>query len=322
MTSALRALVDADSRRPGPSASDRTRVYAALGVSLGLPAGAVVAAHAASASAATAATSTTGTAVATAVGAASAVGRVALIVKAPLVSVGVGAVLGAALTAYVVKGPVARWSASAHARRAVATATAPARAPAPLAPPIVTAPPVAMPAFSSTATAAARTAPAEGPVPVDERPPAGHAAPRHAVAAPPATTREQRLERAQDRAQDRAQNVQDVVVADEERAPAPASPAASAGVLSAEQALLDPARVALARGDGAGALARLAQHERRFPNGALSQEREAMVIRALVLTGDRDRARAHAESFRSRYPGSLLWPMIAASLDGPLGSRR
>ena len=47
-----------------------------------------------------------------------------------------------------------------------------------------------------------------------------------------------------------------------------------------------------------------------------------MAIRALVLTGDRDRARARAESFRSRYPGSLLWPMIAATLDAPLGSRR
>ena len=78
---------------------------------------------------------------------------------------------------------------------------------------------------------------------------------------------------------------------------------------------------ALAHGDGVGALARLALHERRFPNGALAQEREAMAIRALVLTGDREHARARADAFRARYPGSLLWPMIAASLDAPLGSR-
>jgi hypothetical protein len=317
MSSALRALVDADNRRPGPSDTDRNRVYAALGVSLGLPVGAVVAAHAASASAATGA----GSAVATTVSAASAVGRVALIVKAPLVSVGVGAVLGAALTAYVVKGPVARWSASARARRAVATAAVPARAAAPIAPPVVPAPAVAAPALPSAA--AASPTPAEAPVPVDERPTAAPAAPRHAVAAPSATTRE-RLERAQDRVPDRAQDRvpdrqdQQDRMNDEEHV---AAPVASAGVLSAEQALLDPARVAIARGDGAGALARLALHERRFPNGALSQEREAMAIRALVLTGDRDRARARAESFRSRYPGSLLWPMIAASLDAPLGSR-
>jgi hypothetical protein len=86
------------------------------------------------------------------------------------------------------------------------------------------------------------------------------------------------------------------------------------GALGAEQALLDPARAALARGDGVAALARLDVHERRFPTGALSQEREAMSIRALVLTGRRDRAVARAASFRARYPDSLLWPMIDATL--------
>jgi outer membrane protein assembly factor BamD (BamD/ComL family) len=79
--------------------------------------------------------------------------------------------------------------------------------------------------------------------------------------------------------------------------------------------LLDPARAALAHGDGATAMERLGLHEQRFPNGALSQEREAMAIKALVLTGDRDRARARAASFCARYPGSLLWPMIGATLD-------
>jgi hypothetical protein len=47
-----------------------------------------------------------------------------------------------------------------------------------------------------------------------------------------------------------------------------------------------------------------------------------MTIRALAMTGDGDRARTRAEAFRSRYPGSLLWPMIAASLDAVPGSRR
>jgi hypothetical protein len=46
-----------------------------------------------------------------------------------------------------------------------------------------------------------------------------------------------------------------------------------------------------------------------------------MTIRALALTGDGAGARVRAESFRARYPGSLLWPMIAATLDAPLGSR-
>ena len=48
-----------------------------------------------------------------------------------------------------------------------------------------------------------------------------------------------------------------------------------------------------------------------------------MAIRALVLMGERDHAtRARAESFRSRYPDSLLWPMISATLDAPLGCPR
>ena len=95
----------------------------------------------------------------------------------------------------------------------------------------------------------------------------------------------------------------------------------SSSGLAAEQALLDPARAALAHGDGSAALARLSAHERAFPNGALAQEREAMTIRALALAGDGTRARGRAQSFRSRYPDSLLWPMIAATLDAPLGSR-
>jgi hypothetical protein len=286
MSPALRALVAADQQRPGPSDIDRRRVYAALGASLGvLPLGAVVAAHAASAtSAASAATaaSASSTAVTTAMGAVSAVGRLALLVKAPLVSVGVGAVLGATLTAYVVKGPAARWTASARSRRAAVTAVAPPRAMTPVAP-------VALAAEAPAAEAPAAEAPAAVDVPVPV------AAPTHHVAA-----------------------AAKAHLTDDHRAEAPV---VNAGTLAAEQALLDPARAALAHGDGTGALARLALHERQFPKGALSQERDAMTIRALALTGDRARARARAESFRSRYPGSLLWPMIAATLDAPLGSR-
>ncbi|HEX4460995.1 MAG TPA: hypothetical protein VIA18_23605, partial [Polyangia bacterium] len=83
----------------------------------------------------------------------------------------------------------------------------------------------------------------------------------------------------------------------------------------------DPARAALARGDGSDAFARLELHERRFPSGALAQEREAMTIRALVLMGDRDRARSRATAFRAHYPDSLLWPMIKATLDATLSAR-
>jgi hypothetical protein len=99
----------------------------------------------------------------------------------------------------------------------------------------------------------------------------------------------------------------------------------AADTLAAEQALLDPARAAIARGDGAAALADLDAHERRFPAGALSQEREAMAIHALVLTGDRARAERRAATFRARFPGSVLQPLIDTALDtaldAPLRSR-
>jgi hypothetical protein len=289
MSPLLRSLVDADNQRPGPSSDDRTRVYATLGVSLGLiPAGAVVAAHAASAASATAATQVTATAVAasststvaTAVGAASAVGRLALLIKAPLMTVGVGAVLGAALTAYVVKSPAARSTATA-ARKAVTAGVLATPRTAPGATAVVPVP---------TPTAEAR-APEERPAAPAEHPVAIRTAPIHhdRVAATSGTP----------------PLAEDELADDAVRA---------GGALAAEQALLDPARAELARGDGGGALARLELHERRFPSGALAQEREAMTIRALVLTGDRDRARSRASTFRAHYPDSLLWPMIQATL--------
>ena len=120
MSDALRALVEADAQRPGPPDNVRTGVYAALGVSLGvIPAGVVVATNAAAATTTAAASATAGTATAgttAAATAAGAAGPVALLAKVPLVGVGLGAVLGASLTAYVVKGP------PSHARRAPAAA--------------------------------------------------------------------------------------------------------------------------------------------------------------------------------------------------------
>ncbi len=288
MSPLLRSLVDADNQRPGPSPDDRARVYATLGVSLGLiPAGAVVAAHAATATAAAASGGTS--TVATAVGAASAVGRLALLIKAPLMTVGVGAVLGAALTAYVVKSPAARSTATAT-RKAVAASVLATPRTAPIAVPVVPAP------------MAEATAPEERPPAPAERVVALRTTPVHH---------------------------EHVAVTSEAPPLAAATPDAAnvavvGGALAAEQSLLDPARAELARGDGSGALARLELHERRFPSGALAQEREAMTIRALGLMGDRDRARARASSFRAHYPDSLLWPMVQATLatlDATLSAR-
>jgi hypothetical protein len=284
MSPALRALIDADHQRPGPSDGVRTGVYAALGVSLGvLPAGAIAAAEAATATATTT-TATAGTtaaaatpaaaAASTVVGATKVVGPLAFLAQAPLIGVGVGAVLGAALTAYVVKGPKAPSPRvePAPAAQVVAAAPPPAVEPAPTPEPAPAVSPEPAPAVSPRAPRPA--------APVARR-----------IAATPAPSVDDRPARAEE-----------------------ARKVATSGALAAEQSLLDPARAALAGGDGATALARLALHERRFPAGLLSQEREAMAIRALVLTGARADAERRAAAFRSRYPGSLLGPTIDATL--------
>ena len=276
MSPALRALIEADNQRPGPSDRVRTGGYAALGVSLGVvPAGAIVAAHAATASTATSATATA----TTTVGALSTMGRLALLAKAPLVGVGLGAVLGATVMAYVVKKPVASRPSAEKPTVAVVTH---ARATA------LEAAPDDRPVGSEPAPVLARRAVASSTAALPHR-----LAPELRGASPASNpeTSDQRLP-----------------------AQKPEPSAHAPGALAAEQALLDPARVALAHGDGAEALARLDAHERRFPGGALSQEREAMAIHALVLTGDHARAQMRADSFRSRYPDSVLWPMIDAAL--------
>jgi hypothetical protein len=97
--------------------------------------------------------------------------------------------------------------------------------------------------------------------------------------------------------------------------PAPGSPAASNGnSLAAERALLDVARSAFGRGDGDAALAALTRHEKLYPNGQLTEEREALAVRALVLTDRGDQARARGAKFRKRYPSSVMLPALEAAL--------
>lgn len=60
------------------------------------------------------------------------------------------------------------------------------------------------------------------------------------------------------------------------RAPRPVP----AGSLRAERLLLETASAALMRGDTESALKALRQHAQRFPSGALSEEREALLARA------------------------------------------
>jgi hypothetical protein len=83
--------------------------------------------------------------------------------------------------------------------------------------------------------------------------------------------------------------------------------------LAAERAALDVARTALGRGDGANALAACDEHARKYPRGALAEEREAIAVQALVLEHRGDDARARAERFRKAHPRSILLPAVLAA---------
>lgn len=82
-----------------------------------------------------------------------------------------------------------------------------------------------------------------------------------------------------------------------------------------ELALLEPARSSIGRGDYGAALAAIAQHRREFPNGQLSEEREALRVRALWGLGQKPAALAAAKVFRKRYPRSGLLSWLKAQSD-------
>jgi hypothetical protein len=91
--------------------------------------------------------------------------------------------------------------------------------------------------------------------------------------------------------------------------------ASSRDQLAAESALLDIARVAVAQGDGVRALEAVARHRTQFPGGALTEEREALEIKALHLLGRDAEARAHEARFERVYPKSLFLPALRGIVD-------
>jgi hypothetical protein len=98
--------------------------------------------------------------------------------------------------------------------------------------------------------------------------------------------------------------------------PAPADSAPPGQQLAAESALLDVARGGIARGEAQQALDAVARHEAQFPHGMLTEEREALAVKALLLADRHDEALARAERFRQRYPQSLFLPALEGSLGG------
>jgi hypothetical protein len=84
--------------------------------------------------------------------------------------------------------------------------------------------------------------------------------------------------------------------------------------LADEQAILDVARAALNRSDGAAALGAVDRHEQRYPSGLLSEEREVLGIQALLLLSRTEDARARGARFEQRYPRSVLLPTVQAAI--------
>jgi len=87
--------------------------------------------------------------------------------------------------------------------------------------------------------------------------------------------------------------------------------------LARERALLDVARERAAHGEPALVLEQTEQHRSQFPQGQLSEEREALAIRALIALDRRDEARARAQLFRASYPNSFLTPVLDSALAVP-----
>jgi hypothetical protein len=91
---------------------------------------------------------------------------------------------------------------------------------------------------------------------------------------------------------------------------APAPRAAKQPVPIDELRLLRRARAAVAARDFGGALPPLVEHARRFKDGRLAEEREALRVKALAGLGHADEARRAAGQFEARFPRSVLLPAV------------
>ena len=79
---------------------------------------------------------------------------------------------------------------------------------------------------------------------------------------------------------------------------------------AAERVLIEKIHSALGHGDPGGALSAVAEHEKQFPAGSHTDEREALAVQALSRQGRMDDARARADRFRKRFPGSFFRSIV------------
>jgi hypothetical protein len=90
-----------------------------------------------------------------------------------------------------------------------------------------------------------------------------------------------------------------------------ARPATAQESYAAELDLLARAQVACASREFSNALVLVAEHGRKFPNGRLAEEREALRVRALEGAGRTDEARRASAAFASRFPRSIMLPSLS-----------
>jgi hypothetical protein len=91
------------------------------------------------------------------------------------------------------------------------------------------------------------------------------------------------------------------------------TPAPTDASLAQERSVVETARSALVRGDASRALESLNEHQRRFGEGRLVEERESLAIQALLRLGQTSEARTRATSFHQRWPDSLFGPVVDAA---------
>jgi hypothetical protein len=80
-----------------------------------------------------------------------------------------------------------------------------------------------------------------------------------------------------------------------------------------EPELIERARKALGT-EPRRALVLTREHQRRFPTGALSVERDVIALHALARTGQAAEARRRALAFEARHPKSIHLPQVRALL--------
>jgi len=88
---------------------------------------------------------------------------------------------------------------------------------------------------------------------------------------------------------------------------------------AAELGLLHRAHVTYASRDFSSALILIAEHTRRFPNGRLAEEREALRVRSLAGSGRTADARRAVATFSTRFPRSVLLPRLQEIAGTPRG---